>query len=45
MRKADSKPETLPYYTVFNRMAEQERDLRELEEKITKLQIILNAEL
>lgn len=34
---------TLPYYTIFKRYAEQERDLQEAQKKLQK--IIFNAEL
>jgi hypothetical protein len=32
---------TLPYYTIFNRWAEQEADLQKLEEKLTDLKSVL----
>ena len=30
---------TLPYYTIFKRYAEQERDLQELQKKLERLQL------
>ena len=35
---------TLPYYRIFNRYGEQERDLRAVELKLEKLKAILNRE-